>query len=503
MQNMELVTVESVPDRRYLIELKTWLEGARNTLVQAIQIAENELQRIPQIESGFSSTQPPAWVVEDLTAIRAGIEESLGILRDQDREWIKRMNSVEDLEKISAAWEASGQVSYWYCLSELTTSLEGAREIFIQAIQRVENELQQIRRIESALYETQALSPVTENLTKIRAGIEECLEILHDLNVEWISRIAWIEIPAKITAPWEVSSESRGFEQLLEILPDVPSKDLISDPGAAPLPYEERKSTHKKNSRTAAPSKTFLERHPLTFPFLALATLLIIGSLVYLLSNQSNRIADLHKNISTLKNQLSTSYSANKQLALQNNDLNTSMASMQVQTNDLKDRNNALELALQSATSSLAQSKHDSALMHSNNLKIISNVKSQLLKLASTQTKLDGLRYLSKLSRGRLNSTLVLSPVWLPSGQSYQILDRKLTILIPQSVSQNPDSDVVVQLSSSQQIFTRHPLNKTLLPRLGIPENFRFEHRWYSLVLLGNRTNNDGTKAYLIAVLKK
>jgi hypothetical protein len=507
MPNKESISVGKVPDRRSLIELKTWLEGARDMLILAIQGAESELERIRQIESVFAKTEALSPVVERLMKIRDGMENFLEILRDQDGQWVKRITWVENLGKISAAWEASTEVSDMPSLIELKTWLEGTRVMLILAIQGAESELGRIRQIESVFAKTEALSPVVESLTKIRDGVEAFLDILRYQDGEWGRRITWVENLERISAAWEASTELGGGESRVEVQDEVPSEPSVFDFGVDLFPDEEQATVYERKTITAALSKTFSERTLLIFFSLFFAIVLSAASLTYLIANQFHRleIGELYKSISMLKDELSTSYSANKELTLKNADLNN-IAESEAGLNELKDKNNELELALQAANSSLAESKNDLHVMQANSLGMISELKAKSLEIASTRTELEVSRYLFEFFKAESGGSFILNPVWLKYGESAKILDGRLTIRIEQASSQNSSSDVLVHLSSQAPFATLGGMNqfkKTFCPLLGIPENFRLKNNRCSVVLLGSKTTEDETKAYLVAVFKK
>jgi hypothetical protein len=496
MQYEQVVSVGTVSERHYLIELKTWLEEARDMLIPAIQRVENELQRIPLLESTFGETEAPATVTEGLTSIRVGMQACLEILRDQDSRWIKGINSVEKLVRISEGWEASGELSVKQCTIEFKSWLEGALETLMPAVQRADNELQRIRRIEAEFSKIETLSLITQRLTKIRSGMVECLEILRDQNVEWMSRITWIENVAGITAVWQVSSELVGLET------EPPSKPLIPAFGVETLHPGEPLRIGERNSMTAALSRTFSEHSLLTFIFFTLSIVLITGSLSYLIANHS-RLEDLHQYIYTLKNDLSTSRSVNKNLSTKNSDLNYSIAAMEGYFNKVKEKNSELKLNLQAEHLMLTQSKHDLAAIKATNHRMRSEVNSKLSDIANAQTELKGALYLSEMSKATSDRSLILNPVWFQPGESVRILDGRFTMRIEQTPGQNPRSGIVFQVSPVRKGFTGKRFHKTFRPRVGIPENFRAGYHKCAFVLLGSKTNNDGTKAYLIAVLRK
>jgi hypothetical protein len=205
MPNDGSISAGKLPDIHYLMELKIWLERARDMLIPAIQRAENELEQILQIESALSEVEALSPVLKRVAKIRAGMEACLDSLRHQDREWIKRINSVENLGRISVVWKSSSEVSDMRCLIELKAWLEDARDMLIRVINGAEEELERIRRIESALSEVEALPPVLKRIAKIRAGMEESLVILWDQNVEWVSRIPWVENLGRFSAAPEAS----------------------------------------------------------------------------------------------------------------------------------------------------------------------------------------------------------------------------------------------------------------------------------------------------------
>ncbi|MDR3555170.1 MAG: hypothetical protein P4L55_10485 [Syntrophobacteraceae bacterium] len=364
------------------------------------------------------------------------------------------------------------------------------------AVQRADNELQQIRRIEAEFSKIEALSLITQRLTKIRSGMEECLEILRDQNVEWMSRITWIENVAGITAVWQVSTELVGLET------EPPCKPLTPAFGVEPLHPGEQIRIGERNSVTAALSRTFSEHSFLTFIFFTLSIVLITGSLSYLIANHS-RLQDLHQYIYTLKNELSTSRSANKDLSLKNSDLNHSIAAMEGYSNKVKEKNSELKLDLQAEHLTLAQSKHDLAAIKATNHRMRYEVKSKLLDIANAQTELKGALYLSEMSKAKSDRALILNPVWFQPGESVRILDGRFTIRIEQALGQNPRSGIVFQVSPVRKGFAGKRYHKTFRARLGIPENFRAGYHKCALVLLGSKTNGNGTRAYLIAVLRK
>jgi len=558
MSHEEVLSAWRLSDRHSPIQLKTWLEDIRDILTRAIKGTENELERIRQIESSFSKIEALFPVVERLAAIRGGMEECLNVLRDQNRELDSRIILIEDLGRISADWEDSDELLDGF-LIELKTCLENVRDMLTRAINSAGNELERIRQIESSFSKIEALSPVVERLTAIRGGMEECLKVLQDHNGELDNSVRWAknlartsaaqeappevivredrpeirdEVPCKplvsdfgvetfsdeeearidkretmSSMAWEVPPDVKGREDRLETKDEVPFKPLVSDLGVETFPDEEEARIDKRESIISTLSKIFSE-HPFLILFsFVLTTALITASVTYFMSNQSSQLAELHKSISMLNNELSKSYSVNEELTLKNAGLNKYMSDSETRSRELKDKNNELKLELQATNSNLAQSKNDLDVMQTTNLRANSEIKAKLLEIANMRTELEGLRHLSEFLKAESGGSLILDPVWLKSGESAQILEGRLTIRLEQATSQDSCSDVIAQLSPSLPgvvpLREMNQYSKTLCPRLGIPENFRLKNNRCSILLLGSKTNNDGTKAYLVAVFKK
>jgi regulator of replication initiation timing len=317
----------------------------------------------------------------------------------------------------------------------------------------------------------------------------------------------WVKNLGKTTAACEASPEVRGPEDRLEVQNEVASNALISDFGVETFPDEEQARIYNRETMTSTLSKIFSERPFLIIFSFVLATVLTTASLTYLMNNTFNQLTELHKSISMLKNELSKSYSDNKELTLKNADLNKYMADSEARSNELQDKNNELKLALQFANSSLTQSKNDLDVMQATSLRTKSEIQAKLLEIASTKIELEGLRILSGFLKAESGGSLMLDPLWLKSGERSQILEGRVTIRLEQASSEDSRSDVIVQLSPSQPGFATlremNLYNKTLCLRLGIPENFRLKNNRCSALLLGNKINNDGTKAYLVAMFKK
>ena len=506
MSNEEVPAVGGLSDRRSPIRLKTWLEDVRDMLSQAIKGAENELERISQIESSFSKIEAVSPVVERLAAIRGGMEGCLNVLRDHSGELDSRIILIEDLGRISADSQASDELLDGF-LIELKTCLESVRDMLTQAIKGAENELEQIRQIESSFSMDEALSPVVERLTAVRAGMDGCLNVLRRHNGELDSGVMWVKSLGRTSAACEAPPEVRGREDRLELQNEVPSKPLVSDSGVETFPDEERARIYKRETKISTLSKIFSERPFLIIFSFLLATALTTASLTYLMANRFSQLGELHKSTSMLKSELSKSYSANKELTIKNADLNKYVADSETRSTELKDKNNELKIELQVAKSSLAQSENDLDATQATNLRAKSEIKAKLSEIANTRAELEGLRHLSEFLKAESRGYLILEPTWLKSGESAQILGGRLTIRLEQASGKDSCSDVIFQLSSSQPgLATLRELNrynKTSCPRLWIPENFKLKNNRCSVLLLGSKTNNDETKAYLVAVFKK
>ncbi len=366
MPNEESIFAGTRSGRRCFIELKTWMEGARGLLIRAIQRTEDELERIRQAESAFSKTGALASVIEGLTGIRVGITECLDILRDHDGEWIKRINSVESPGRISAPWGPSGEVSGRGCLIELKAWLDGAPNTLIRAIRRAEDELERLRQIESAFSKTETLFPDLERLTRIRAGMEECLDMLWDQNVECVSRTTWVENLVGISLAWEASTESGGGKDRIGVQDEALSRPLGSDLGVAPFCNEDKVRVDKKNTIIPTLSKNFPERALLLFSSFVIAIALTTASLIYLRADQSNRLPELNKPVAILKEELPASYSDNKEETPKNVDLNQYVTDSEAGSSELKDKNSESKLALKEAKSGLAQNKNHLVFRPSN-----------------------------------------------------------------------------------------------------------------------------------------
>ena len=506
MSNEQVLSAVRLSDMRSPIQLKTWLVEVRNMLTQAIKGAENELEPISQIESSFSKIEALSPVVERLTAIRGGMEGCLNVLRDHNGELDSRIILIEDLGRISADWQASDELLDGFLL-ELKTCLESVRDMLTRAIKVAGNELERIRQMEPSFSKIEAFSPVVERLAAIRGGMEGCLNVLRDHNGELDSCVMWVKNLGRTSAACEASPEVRGREDRLEVQNEVPPIPLISDFGVETFPHEEQARIYNKETMPSNLSKIFSERPFLIIFSFVLAIVLTTASLTYLMNNNINQLAELHKSISMLKNELSKSYSDNQELTLRNADLNKYMADSEIRSNELKDKNNELKLALQFANSSLTQSKNDLDVMQATSLRTKSEIQAKLFEIASTKIELEGLRILSGFLKAESGGSLILDPLWLKSGERTQILEGRVTIRLEQASSQDSSSDVIVQLSPGHPGFATlkemNLYNKTLCLRLGIPENFRLKNNRCSALLLGNKTNNDGTKAYLVAMFKK
>ncbi len=506
LSNEQVLSAVRLPDMRSPIQLKTWLVDVRDMLTRAIKGAENELEPISQIESSFSKIEALSPVVERLAAIRGGMEGCLNVLRDHNGELDSRIILIEDLGRISADWQASDELLDGFLL-ELKTCLESVRDMLTRAIEVAGNELERIRQMEPSFSKIEAFSPVVERLAAIRGGMEGCLNVLRDHNGELDSSVMWVKNLGRTSAACEASPEVRGREDRLEVQNEVPSNPLISDFGVETFPDEEQAKIYNRETMTSTLSKIFSERPFLIIFSFVLATVLTTASLTYLMNNKFNQLAELHKSIYMLKNELFKSSSDNKELTLKNADLNKYMADSEARSNEMKDKNNELKLALQFANSSLTQSKNDLDVMQVTSLRTKSEIQAKLLEIASTKIELEGLRILSGFLKAESGGSLILDPLWLKSGERSQILEGRVTIRLEQASSQDSSSDVIVQLSPSQPGFATlremNLYNKTLCLRLGIPENFRLKNNRCSALLLGNKINNDGTKAYLVAMFKK
>jgi hypothetical protein len=368
MPDEESILAGTRSDRRCFIELKTWMEGARDLFIRAIQRTENELEWIRQAESEFTRTEALSPVIERLAEISAGMNDCLDILRDQDREWIKWIDSVENLGRISAPWGASGEVLDRSCLIELKAWLDGTPGTLIRAIKRAEDELERIRRIESAFPKAETLSPDLKRLTGIRTGMEECLDMLWDLNVECISRATWVEnLVGKTSVARKASTESGRGKNRIEVRDEVLSKPLGSDFGVLPFPDEEKARVDMRNTITAILSKNFPEHTRLIFIYFVIAIVLTTASLIYLRTDRSNRLSEPVKPVTMLKKKLPTSHPGNKEQTLENADLNQHSGDSEARSSELKDTtNNASEPALKEAKSGLAKNRNHLVFRPSN-----------------------------------------------------------------------------------------------------------------------------------------
>jgi regulator of replication initiation timing len=361
--------------------------------------------------------------------------------------------------------------------------------------------------VESSFSKKEALSPVVEGFTAARGGMEECPNVSGHQNGQLDNSVTDVQNLGRTPAAWEASPDVRGPEDRLEVQDEVPSNPLVSDFGVETFPDEEQASFYKRETITCTLSKMFSE-HPILLLFsFVFVTVIITTPLTYLTFNKSDQLKELHKSVSMLKDELSKSYSSNKELTLKNADLGKHMTESEASSSELKDKNNELKVALQFANSELSESRDDLDVLQATSLRAKSEIQAKLLEIANTRIELEGLRILSGFLKAESGGSFILDPVWLKSGESVQILEGRLTIRPEQASSQESCSDVIVQLSSSQPGFASprgiNQYNKTLCPRLGIPENFRLKNNRCSVLLLGSKTNNDGAKAYLVTVFRK
>ncbi len=96
-----------IPDRWSLLELKNWMESSSRQLIEAAGDIGKQLARIRQIESALGKTGGLAPVASRLENIRSVVESTLAGLQEQGDEWMRTAELVENLERVSAASEAS------------------------------------------------------------------------------------------------------------------------------------------------------------------------------------------------------------------------------------------------------------------------------------------------------------------------------------------------------------------------------------------------------------
>ncbi len=94
-----------MPDRWSLLELRLWMDDSRRMLIETIE------GRTPKSSASFRSNPllerpPPLPRVGEARGIRAGMQQRVDSLREQDGEWQKRITWVENLERVSATWES-------------------------------------------------------------------------------------------------------------------------------------------------------------------------------------------------------------------------------------------------------------------------------------------------------------------------------------------------------------------------------------------------------------